>query len=565
VILRAPRADFIWRRAPWIGLGIACLAAFLWKLRIVAPIAYVGHADAAGYAEMAHSIIQGRGLEVDYISWFFRKYDAGIVRPEDHWPPFYSFLIAPFFLTMGRTALAAKMPSLLISAFTFPGVTTALAWRVSRSRAVAFAAGLCVLLYTPIFSMSLHALSDVTFGALVVAAIWCAVVAATRPRWHVASGVLLACAYYAKGSTLVLAPAFVLYYLVRRRHEGSVFRRQPADVWFVAGWAAFSLLLAPWALRNQIHFGEPLYSTQSHAAGYIGWKSWEEGTYALYWGDEAPALSDKLHDPARLARTSVEHAKRHVWWLFMRHGKAWGDFSVADISTYWLGAACLLGSAWAIARYVVGTWARRPRADLTSRGDDSLAPYALFALVACAHVAFLSVCWEPISRLLMPLLPLVIIAGWHTIHGAVAWLGRGMPNPKRFGAVVVLCLLTLWCEHEGNRLLSLRQNGGYAWKESGQGWMATGRWLAENAPNSVTMTRNPWELHFYSQEKAVQIPLAPLARIREVARFYGVTHLIAEANRPTLAPLLSGEVPGAVEVFRSSGVVLYAFDPDAAQ
>ena len=163
----------------------------------------------------------------------------------------------------------------------------------------------------------------------------------------------------------------------------------------------------------------------------------------------------------------------------------------------------------------------------------------------------------------MPLLPLVMVAGWHTIHGAATWLGREMPNARRCGAVVVLSLLALWCEHEGRDLLSLRKNGGYAWKESGQGWMATGRWLAEHAPGSVTMTRNPWELHFYSQEKAVQIPLAPLDRIREVARYYGVTHLIAETRRPTLKPLLAGEVPGAAEVFRSNGVVLYAFDPRA--
>jgi hypothetical protein len=168
---------FCSRYGVWVSFALACAGAFVWKLRIVAPIQYVGHADASGYAEMAHSLIQGRGLEVDYISWYFRKYDPGIVRPEDHWPPLYSFLIVPFFLTMGRTALAAKMPSLLISAFAFPGVTAALAWRVSRSRAAAFASGLCVLLYTPIFSMSLHCLSDVTFGCLVVGALLCAVVA----------------------------------------------------------------------------------------------------------------------------------------------------------------------------------------------------------------------------------------------------------------------------------------------------------------------------------------------------------------------------------------------------
>jgi hypothetical protein len=546
-------------------LAAACVVAFVWKLRIVAPIQYVGHADAAGYAEMAHSLIQGRGLEVDYISWYFRKYDAGIVRPEDHWPPLYSFLVVPFFLTMGRTALAAKMPSLLISAFAFPGVTAALAWRVSRSRAVALASGLCVLLYTPIFSMSLHCLSDVTFGFLVVGALLCAVVAEGRPRWHVGVGVLLALAYYAKGSTIVLAPAFALYYLARRARRGAEPLWSGADRWVALSWAVFALLLAPWVARNLTHFGEPLYSTQSHAAGYIGWKSWEEGTYSLYWGDEPPSLGDKLEDPARLAQTSVRHTKRHAWWLFARHGKNWGDFAVADISTYWLGIACLIGAAM-VTVGAAWRWLTRRRARDADRsaGIASVAPYGLFALVALAHVGFLSVCWEPISRLLMPLLPLVILGGWHTIHAVSARIAAASGGGRRFGAVVVLAALALWSEHELRDLWQLRENGGYAWREGGQGWMDVGRWLQENAPGSVTMTRNPWELHFYSQESAVQIPLAPLDRISEVARYYGVTHLIPEARRPMLAPLLSGEAPGLTEEFRSHDVVLYRFDPYAA-
>lgn len=549
------------RHGPWVALAAACVAAFVWKVRIVAPIRYVGHADASGYAEMAHSLIQGRGLEVDYISWFFRKYDAGVVRPEDHWPPFYSFLIVPFFLTMGRTALAAKLPSLLIAAFAFPATTAALAWQVSRSRAVAFASGISVLLYAPIFGSSLHCLSDVTFGLLIVGAALCAVVAEDRPRWFVAVGIMMACAYYAKGSTVVLAPAFVLYYLLRRGLRARPFGR-PSDLWFVLGWATFALLLAPWVVRNVVHFGEPLYSTQSHAAGYIGWKSWEEGTYSLYWGDDPPSLSDKFDDPARLIETSSEHLKRHAWWLFARFGKRWGDFNIADISTYWLGFSCLLGGAVALGSVLVrrGRSGRRPR---EADENPSLAPYGLFVGVALAHVGFLSVCWEPISRLLMPLLPLVMIAGWHTVHACCARLAAATGGGRRFASVVVLAALALWGEHELRDLAASRASGGYPWKESGQGWMDVGRWVQENAPGSVTMTRNPWELHFYSQELAVQIPLAPLGRIQEVARFYGVTHLIAEAKRPSLAPLLSGEVAGLTEAFSSHGVVLYRFDPAA--
>ena len=47
----------------WLLLT-AGLAAFIVKIQIVYPIEYVGHADASGYAEMADSLIKGRGLEV---------------------------------------------------------------------------------------------------------------------------------------------------------------------------------------------------------------------------------------------------------------------------------------------------------------------------------------------------------------------------------------------------------------------------------------------------------------------------------------------------------------------
>lgn len=81
----------------------------IFKLQIIYSIQYVGHADASGYAEMADSLLKGRGLEVDYVSWYFFQYNPEIIRPEDHWPPLYSFLIVPFFALLGKTAFAAKM------------------------------------------------------------------------------------------------------------------------------------------------------------------------------------------------------------------------------------------------------------------------------------------------------------------------------------------------------------------------------------------------------------------------------------------------------------------------
>jgi hypothetical protein len=74
------------------------------------------------------------------------------------------------------------------------------------------------------------------------------------------------------------------------------------------------------------------------------------------------------------------------------------------------------------------------------------------------------------------------------------------------------------------------------------------------------MTRDPWELHFHSQEKAVQIPLGQLDRVLAVARHYGVTHLIPDFRRPGLEPWLKGHVPGLRKVFEAPGAALYEID-----
>ena len=72
-------------------IGILVLIA---QCLIVSSVQHVGESDASGYAEMADSLSHSRWLSVEYISFFFIKY-AGIPRPEDHWPPLYSFLISP--------------------------------------------------------------------------------------------------------------------------------------------------------------------------------------------------------------------------------------------------------------------------------------------------------------------------------------------------------------------------------------------------------------------------------------------------------------------------------------
>ena len=102
---------------PILGIGLLVLSA---KCYIIYPVEHVGESDASAYAEMADSLVHGKWLSVDYISFFFIKY-LGIPRPEDHWPPLYSFLIAPFYVLLGKTAFTFYSPAGLCGRVEYQG------------------------------------------------------------------------------------------------------------------------------------------------------------------------------------------------------------------------------------------------------------------------------------------------------------------------------------------------------------------------------------------------------------------------------------------------------------
>jgi len=237
-------------------------------------------------------------------------------------------------------------------------------------------------------------------------------------------------------------------------------------------------------------------------------------------------------------------------------------------------------------------------------------------LVILSLFLFLSLCWSPINRLAFPATALVITIGWvvyyfvlksflslnnyskpiavlllmgcwvicyimlkdiltwskHakiiaivglTVFWAVAnyTTFRGLFNWKRYSKIITAILLLSMAipiaGYSGRNIYNTSKTSGYPHREGGEAWMAAGRWLKNNVPGSVTMTRNPWELHFYSEEKAIQIPLADLDKIIQVAKFYGATHLIPYNQRPALNPLVNGEVPGLKLVYDNMGLQIY--------
>lgn len=564
------------RKIDWyiVFIVLIGLTVLVLKCLIVRPIQYVGHADASGYAEMADSIVHGRGLAVDYISFYFLKYSQ-IVRPEDHWPPLYSFFIAPFFLIMGKTAYAAKLPSIIISSLLFPIVGYMLGRSFSRSKVVGLATALHILVYPAFFTHSLYCLSDVIFAFMVFATVLFAVKGMDDGRYFYPMGVLMALAYYAKGAGLVLIPAYVLFYLICRPSIKELIH----DKKFLGGLGIAFLVLLPWFIRNTIHFHNPIFSTQQFAAGYIGYESWEVGTYNLYWGEKLPSFFTKLkRGVGFVAKMTGDYFKQYLWWTFIDISKSTGKFQASDFHTYIMGissaiglVALLIANAYTflgkiVKRVTPSVSEFTPIKMIHKFFSILLSPWRnkllhIVWLVILFLLLFLSLCWSPINRLSFPASALIIVTGWTVCYAILKSLLNWNRYSKYIIAVILVGMMipTVW--HSSATIYQTWKTSGYPYREGGQDWMEAGRWLKANAPGSVTMTRNPWELHFYSEEKAIQIPLAELDKIIEVGRFYGATHLIPYDGRPTLKPWIEGEVPG-LELVYDKGLQIYKIHYD---
>jgi len=206
-------------------------------------------------------------------------------------------------------------------------------------------------------------------------------------------------------------------------------------------------------------------------------------------------------------------------------------------------------------------------------------------------IFFLSAGWSPIYRLALPMIPLMMALGWaayvvalenilkllnmipvrgirdrfqliisgikgntgQKIREVVSFIDHAVPYAKQrlsFNSVagfLIFCWFALpVIMMSVENIDTAIEKSGYPYRDGAKEWMDVGKWLNENAPpDSITMTRNPWELHFYSDQLAIQIPLTDLEKTIEVMSKIKATHIIPQLNiRPSLKPLVTGEVPG---------------------
>ncbi len=403
-------------------------------------VEWVGGMDAAAYAEVAHSLAEGRGFlnECLMYSYFPSQFAyPDVNHPEAHYPPLFPMLVAPWFQLLGKNAFAAKLLSMLIGSLFLPLVQYLLTRQLSKSRVVALVSAYTVMIF-PMFVVRAQLVDeDLLYTLLVLLTCYLALKGGRQGGAYLLMGVTIGFAFLAKGTGILLLPAALIAVFARAGIAGMRKRR----LW--AGAVLSLLVISPWLVRNYRAFGDPFFSTQNYTAGHIAFESLEEGNYRLYEDGLIPTVWDKLRIAGfRKAATfsSQTMAAYLKWSYFDDIGVSWMDRESKSLYTAYTGIPALICAALlvlAFFRRPFRTGADRPDQDGIAMGD-----FIIPLVISIFPIIVLSILWGPFRRLSMPSTALGIAVGWSFI-----WMGVrrlvGVYSRNRMAAYLLLILLAI--------------------------------------------------------------------------------------------------------------------------
>ncbi|GAM11409.1 dolichyl-phosphate-mannose-protein mannosyltransferase [Geobacter sp. OR-1] len=491
-------------------LSIAGVLLLALSLRIYTfPIARVIAADGISYVNIARSIFRGEGF-------------AGAV----HFPPMFPLLIGLVNLLVGDDELAGKLVSMFMG--TVLVVPVYLLARELFSRQTALAASLLVALSPSLAKLSSEVLTQSTYLALILSALYCLWRSAEslRSGWGVAAGLLLGAAYLTRPEAIVIlvASTFIVFAVpVMKRRDVRLHLKMLCIVW-----GAFFVLATPYILL--LH--------NLNGSWQLSGKSSVTLADSLGWYLDRPDLK---REPSFAGIGFMDVIRRYPDFLWKN--------SVRNIQSLWdetlpvhVWLLMLLGMAAGTAR--VG-WLR-------SR---------LFICGACAPLLILIVFFFLGNVYTAPFLPFFLI---FAAQGLVALQQQLLRIPalragsdlsgriSRFPVAAVtggIIGVIMFMPH-----ISFGKAKPYHYDDDGARYdhKLIGKMLKKNLPKRSTVMARDARLTFYADMSRVDIPQADLEEILSVARKNHARYIVADGTLlgmrpqmlPLLKPLLSSSLQG---------------------
>ncbi|NLX08951.1 MAG: hypothetical protein GXY36_04800 [Chloroflexi bacterium] len=472
------------RRAAWRSYLVLAALGLLLGVIVAVLVEQPGYTDAYYYFNAGQRLVQGDGLTDPYLWTYINAPDALPGSSHTYWMPLASLVAAAGMAVGGAHFGAAQVPFV----FCFAALVAVGGWAgaaFGMSRRHFWMAGLLVLFagfFTPFWATTdTFALFGLA-GALALASLgqgrqtgdW---------RWYALAGALSALGHLARADGLLLALVLIVVALWPGRGQC------PRGA--VVGVIAYLLVMLPWFVRNLDAIGTPLPTGGLQTAwlrGYDELVNYPPGTTLgefLDWG--------------------WDNILRSRWEAF-----------VANLSTF------IAVETWIVLGpfVLLGLWQRRR--------DPRLLGVILYAVGL--HAAMTLVFAYPglrggLFHSSSALLPFWAALGVIGLDSALDWAAarRGWRAPEARivfgGALLVLAALL-----SGGMLLArgpeLNDNAVFY------------RTLGADLPaDAVVMINDPPGLYYHAGRGGVVVPNAAPDVIPEIARRYGVTHLLLDANR----------------------------------
>jgi len=505
-------------------------------------------------------------------------------RQDDHWPPLLSFVQAIAFLIFGLHANIPAMTTVAIGALFLPLAFCALVHALTDRAWLGVPAAWPLLASDQILRASREGLSDQLLTAVLCLFLAALLFSRRHRGWLVAAGVLLALAWYGKGSQIVLIPFFVGGAVLV--HGLGVLSQRA----FLGALLAALGLMFPRLHYNARHFGNPLHSTQTPVSAYYGLTDMDglyflHGFYSIYWGHELPGPSDRFAHPylhARSRRRNLERVARPYLFGLETDLDQWGEWAtlgegvqalanalhethrvrpwrllLAELKrgvTPWrawprrweklfrIAGVLWGGVALACAPFL---WGRRARRRRLPGGHSVTLATALLAGFSLLQALFIIVLWEVADiRLVYPTVLPALALGWGLaalpLEGGRRWGRRlaGAPAPAwsvpALGALFAAAVTVNFGLRVG--ALNKRQLAPYA-GEPRKPVYSPFKELAEKLQTTdlgdghvVLLGNRRMEALWFAPDgwRACGLPYAPPGDLLAVARYYRVTHIVQD-------------------------------------
>jgi hypothetical protein len=488
----------------WYALGAAgLLAGLALRLQLASVAEMPGHGDSAFYYTVAKNIVDGRGLVVDYVVYFFLGLVPLTHYAGDFWNPLAAILLSLPMFVLGQSVFNALLAS--IAAGLIPAVVGYLAGRrFARSVMVGVLTGLLTF-FTPfevVFSATTEAI--IFYGAFGGLALYLAYKGRAQPRYFLLAAMCTGVAHLVRQDGVLLIVTLLTCVLLA-----------PIPWSRRLGWVAVAsgvhlVVISPLLIHNLVSYGTVLQPGPSSTAFMTAYEDFHAYNKEMTW--------DTLR--AEWGMRGIVRRRLHAASENLSQLKAFAHPLFAFLAS--LGFVNLAMTRARIRELHV------------------MLPVAIYSILIYGFYTVVAIFSGPGS------LPksLAVVLPFACILVVDLFTSRLRSVPLLVAGIVLLAAYLGYRGYETNYWSTAHYNQEYRDYDTLRGLVSAdasrrGRDLA----SVVIMARNVWDVHAGTGFRAVMIPNNDLDTILEVAAHYGAEYLLLPAPRKALDDIYMGTTP----------------------